>query len=130
MRKITSAFLIVVMLAAILAIPALAIENDNIFYQSTELTVYSDGNFELHDESGDNDVQTRRTMGYVHVPYPGVELALRTGPGTTYSIITRLSNGTVVQIYDTATDSSGRLWLLVRVTSTNQAGWVDSAYIV
>lgn len=52
-------------------------------------------------------------------------LNLRTGPGTTYSIVTELPYGTLVSLVTT----SGS-WLQVRVVATGVTGYVLSTYIV
>ncbi|MBS4985760.1 MAG: SH3 domain-containing protein [Hungatella hathewayi] len=59
-------------------------------------------------------------------------LNVRSGPGTTYSAITKLSQGTAVTVVGEKTASNGALWYEIRFSGTNGAettGYVLNTYV-
>lgn len=54
-------------------------------------------------------------------------LNVRSGPGTTYSIVTKLANGAGVTVIDEKTASDGALWYQIRVN--NSAGQTVTGYV-
>ncbi len=74
-------------------------------------------------------VQAANQTGVVQVDS---SLNVRNGPGTTYSVITTLTNGTQVYILDKAYASNGALWYKISFVSGAQTvqGYVHSDYIL
>ncbi len=59
-------------------------------------------------------------------------LNVRSGPGTSYSVVTKLTNGASVTVIDEKNASDGALWYQIRVTSSSgQAvtGYVSKSYL-
>lgn len=59
-------------------------------------------------------------------------LNVRSGPGTTYSVVTKLTNGAAVTVIDEKTASDGALWYQIRFNSSNGAaltGYVSRSYL-
>ncbi len=54
-------------------------------------------------------------------------LNVRSGPGTTYSIVTKLTNGASVSVTDEKNGSDGALWYQIRVS--NSAGQKVTGYV-
>ncbi len=62
----------------------------------------------------------------------GTNVNVRSGPGTTNSVITRLTKGAAVTVIGEQTASDGALWYQIRFTGSGGAqttGYVSSAYI-
>ena len=62
----------------------------------------------------------------------GTNVNVRSGPGTTNSVVTRLTQGAAVTVIGEASASDGALWYQVRFTGSGGAettGYVSSAYI-
>lgn len=62
----------------------------------------------------------------------GTNVNVRSGPGTTNSVVTRLTRGAAVTVTGEATASDGALWYQIRFTGSGGAqttGYVSSAYI-
>lgn len=55
-------------------------------------------------------------------------LNVRSGPGTTYSIVTKLSKGTAVTVIGESNATDGALWYQIRFSGGN-TGYASSAYI-
>lgn len=66
-------------------------------------------------------------MGARYYVYPSAGLYLRTGPGTNYSEIMLLSQGTAVSEEGYRDDSPG--WMLVRLMNGSTYGWVSKEYL-
>ena len=59
-------------------------------------------------------------------------LNVRSGPGTTYSIVTKLTSGAAVTVIDEKTASDGALWYQIRVKGsggTETTGYVSKSYL-
>lgn len=59
-------------------------------------------------------------------------LNVRSGPGTTYSVVTKLTNGAAVTVIDEKTASDGALWYQIRFNSSGGAaltGYVSKSYL-
>lgn len=59
-------------------------------------------------------------------------LNVRSGPGTTYSIVTKLTNGAAVTVIDEKSASDGALWYQIRVSSSggqSVTGYVSKSYL-
>ena len=62
----------------------------------------------------------------------GTNVNVRSGPGTTNSVVTRLTKGAAVTVIGEQTASDGALWYQIRFTGSGGAettGFVSSAYI-
>ncbi len=57
------------------------------------------------------------------------DVNLRSGAGTSYSIVTALDSGTSVDILDSVADSKGDIWHQVKVISTGETGYIHSKYV-
>lgn len=66
--------------------------------------------------------QTYRT-GYVNT----INLNLREGPGTSYSVITTLPQNTQIFYLNQSQNNDGTMWVKVRVGS--QEGWANQKYL-
>ena len=59
-------------------------------------------------------------------------LNVRSGPGTTYSVVTKLTNGAAVTVIDEKNASDGALWYHIRFSNSNGSavsGYVSKSYI-
>ena len=65
------------------------------------------------------------TTGKVNL---NIGLNVRSGPGTSYSLITALPNGTVFDIVETTKDSNGETWYKIYVDGTY--GYVYYKYVI
>jgi uncharacterized protein YgiM (DUF1202 family) len=73
--------------------------------------------------AGPSDRSYKATSGYVNA----INLNLRSGPGSEYSKITTLHNGTAISCFNQAQSQKGDTWVRVSVDGTE--GWVLQKFV-